>query len=73
MSEHDAAVEAIRARSPEPPQVGVVLGSGLGGFADAVEDAVEVPYGDIPGWPVSTVSRSSLRGPVEMTSFPVSS
>ena len=54
MNEHDAAVVAIRARSPEPPQVGVVLGSGLGGFADAVEDAVEIPYEDIPGWPVST-------------------
>jgi len=34
--------------------VGVVLGSGLGGFADAVSEAVEVPYGEIPGWPVST-------------------
>jgi purine-nucleoside phosphorylase len=31
-----------------------VLGSGLGGFADAVEDAVEIPYGEIPGWPEST-------------------
>jgi purine-nucleoside phosphorylase len=31
-----------------------VLGSGLGGFADAVSDPVEVPYGDIPGWPAST-------------------
>ena len=31
-----------------------MLGSGLGGFADAVEDAVEIPYADIPGWPVST-------------------
>ena len=36
------------------PQVGVVLGSGLGGFADELEDAVELPYGEIPGWPVST-------------------
>ncbi len=32
----------------------MVLGSGLGGFADAVSDPVEVPYGDIPGWPAST-------------------
>jgi purine-nucleoside phosphorylase len=32
----------------------VVLGSGLGGFADAVEDIVELPYGEIPGWPAST-------------------
>ncbi len=36
------------------PAVGVVLGSGLGGFADAVEEAVEIPYGEIPGWPRST-------------------
>jgi purine-nucleoside phosphorylase len=32
----------------------VILGSGLGSFADAVDDAVEVPYGEIPGWPSST-------------------
>ena len=36
------------------PAVGVVLGSGLGGFADAVETAVEIPYAEIPGWPSST-------------------
>jgi purine-nucleoside phosphorylase len=49
-----AAVEAIRARSAAEPAVGVVLGSGLGGFADAVEDAVEIPYADLPGWPLPT-------------------
>jgi purine-nucleoside phosphorylase len=32
----------------------VILGSGLGAFADAVEDATEIPYGEIPGWPAST-------------------
>jgi len=31
-----------------------VLGSGLGPFADAVAEPVEIPYGDIPGWPAST-------------------
>ena len=36
------------------PRAAVVLGSGLGGFADRIEDAVEIPYGEIPGWPVST-------------------
>ena len=34
--------------------MGVVLGSGLGGFADAVEDAVEIPYAEVAGWPMST-------------------
>jgi purine-nucleoside phosphorylase len=37
------------------PRVAVVLGSGLGGVADAIEEAVEIPYGDIPHFPVSTV------------------
>ena len=41
-------------RSELRPRVAVVLGSGLGGFADAVSDPVELPYGDIPGWPAST-------------------
>lgn len=36
------------------PAVAVVLGSGLGGFANELSDRVEIPYGDIPGWPVST-------------------
>jgi len=31
-----------------------VLGSGLGGLADELEDRVEIPYASIPGWPVST-------------------
>jgi len=52
--ELDAAVRSIRSRSDLRPAVGVVLGSGLGDFADAVEEPVAVPYGEIPGWPVST-------------------
>ena len=36
------------------PRVGIVLGSGLGGLADELEDRVEIPYSEIPGWPVST-------------------
>jgi purine-nucleoside phosphorylase len=50
----DAAVSAIAERTPLRPVVGVVLGSGLGGFADAADDAIEIPYAEIPGWPVST-------------------
>lgn len=48
------AVTAIRTRSSLEPSVGVVLGSGLGGFADALEGTVEIPYEDVPGWPAAT-------------------
>lgn len=34
--------------------VGVILGSGLGWFAETLENRVETPYSEIPGWPVST-------------------
>jgi len=36
--------------------VGVILGSGLGSFADTLENRVETSYADIPGWPVSTAT-----------------
>jgi purine-nucleoside phosphorylase len=50
----DAAVARIREASGLAPTVGVVLGSGLGGLADELAHSVEIPYGDIPGWPAST-------------------
>lgn len=53
-AELDAAVAAIATRTPLRPSVAVVLGSGLGGFAEAVEEAVSIPYVEIPGWPVAT-------------------
>jgi len=43
------------------PRVGVVLGSGLGAVADAVEDAVVVGYEDLPGFPRPTVSGHAGR------------
>ena len=36
------------------PRIAVVLGSGLGAFADSVENPVSIPYRDIPDWPIST-------------------
>lgn len=48
------AVARIRRDTELEPRVGVVLGSGLGGLAEAVEDGVEIPYGEIPGWPAAT-------------------
>jgi purine-nucleoside phosphorylase len=51
LAQVDVAVQAIRARIPAPPRVGVVLGSGLGAWGDALEDLVKVPYAEIPGMP----------------------
>ncbi len=50
----DALEQAVRARSPLVPEVGIVLGSGLGGLADELEDAVAVPFDELPGWPAAT-------------------
>ena len=36
--------------------IGVILGSGLGDYAEALEDAVKLPYSEIPGFPRSTVA-----------------
>ena len=44
----------VKKACPEKPKVGIVLGSGLGDLADAVEDAVYVPYAEIDGFPIST-------------------
>ncbi|HEX6868763.1 MAG TPA: purine-nucleoside phosphorylase [Candidatus Limnocylindrales bacterium] len=49
-----ALVEAVRARTGIVPELGIVLGSGLGGLADDVEDAVAIPFADLPGWPAAT-------------------
>ncbi len=48
------AAEFIRAKTSIRPRVGVVLGSGLGAFADALLHSVRIPYGELPGLPIST-------------------
>jgi purine-nucleoside phosphorylase len=48
------AARFIEAATPIRPKVGVVLGSGLGAFADSLIRAVRIPYSDLPGMPVST-------------------
>jgi purine-nucleoside phosphorylase len=50
----EKAERRIRSETNAEPRVGIVLGSGLGGLADELEDRVEIPYSEIPGWPVST-------------------
>jgi purine-nucleoside phosphorylase len=52
----EEAARFINAKSgSRKPRVAVVLGSGLGGVAEAVEEAIEIPYDEIPYFPVSTV------------------
>lgn len=48
-------VPRVRQGADQPTKVGVVLGSGLGAFADTLDDRRETPYAQIAGWPVSTV------------------
>lgn len=48
------AARTIRARLTIEPRIAIVLGSGLGGFADDFEDAVRIPYEEIPGFARST-------------------
>jgi purine-nucleoside phosphorylase len=51
----EEAVDAIRSRVPEVPEIAIVLGSGLGDFASALDDAASMAYGDLPHWPASRV------------------
>jgi purine-nucleoside phosphorylase len=58
-SKAEAAVNYVRGRASVVPRVGVILGSGLGGFASQVRNAVVIPYADIPHFPQSTVAGHS--------------
>jgi purine-nucleoside phosphorylase len=51
----EQAAAYIRSRSKINPEVGLILGSGLGVLAEAIEDAISIDYQDIPHFPVSTV------------------
>ena len=50
----DSAAKFVLAQTPLRPKIGLVLGSGLGGFADEFTDAVRLPYSQIPSFPRST-------------------
>jgi len=57
----EQAADAIRARTDVQPEVGMILGTGLGDLADSVESAVIIPTGQVPCWPVSTVQGHKGR------------
>lgn len=52
----EETLNAIRARAPgRSPAVAIILGSGLGDFADSFEDRIAIPYGELPHFPHSSV------------------
>jgi len=51
----DAALRAVRARTRLVPDIAIILGTGLGGLAEEVSVETRIPYGEIPGFPLSTV------------------
>lgn len=61
LKEIDEATRFISSKIKVQPKVGLVLGSGLGGLADDVEEAVVIPFGEIPHWPVSTIQGHAGR------------
>ena len=56
----EAAAAAIRCQCPEPPRVGIILGTGLGGLAGEIEATAKIDYDQIPHFPRSTAQ--SHRG-----------
>ncbi len=55
------AVDTVRNVTDRVPDVALILGTGLGGLAEEIENPVEIGYGDIPGFPLSTVETHAGR------------
>ena len=56
MRTYRAAADYIRSRIDTSPDIAIILGSGLGDVAESLEDKISIPYEDIPGFPLSTVT-----------------
>lgn len=58
----EACITAVRGKAPQAaPKVGIILGSGLGAFADALGNAIAIPYSDLPHFPLSGVPGHAGR------------
>ena len=55
------AAQFIRGKTKVLPQVGIILGTGLGSLADAINVDAKIPYEEIPHFPVSTVESHTGR------------
>jgi purine-nucleoside phosphorylase len=61
LEEIDRVAGAVRTKIKIQPRVGLILGTGLGGMAEAVQKPFVIPYSELPGWPVSTVAGHAGR------------
>ncbi|MFT4105343.1 MAG: purine-nucleoside phosphorylase [Lacrimispora sp.] len=55
------AVQYIKSKTTRQPQIGIVLGTGLGPLAEQLEEVTSIPYGDIPHFPTPTIAGHSGR------------
>jgi purine-nucleoside phosphorylase len=60
-AEVSRAADAVRARWAQAPDIAIILGTGLGGLGREIAVEAEVPYADIPGFPLSTVESHAGR------------
>jgi len=58
-------VESVKAKTDFQPEVGLILGSGLGDYAEDINAVQSISYADIEGFPISTVTGH--KGPVSYT------
>lgn len=58
-SKYYQTVDYIKSRISDVPHAGIILGTGLGGLAKEIEDRIEIPYEEIPHFPLSTVESHS--------------
>jgi purine-nucleoside phosphorylase len=57
----DEAVSVIRSRMKSKPEIGLILGTGLGDLAESINPAVTIPYSEIPHWPKATIQGHKGR------------
>jgi len=55
------AKHAVQGRWSKKPQIGIILGTGLGGLTEDIEEQVKIPYEEIPHFPASTVESHAGR------------
>lgn len=61
LAQIDETAQKVRNLISIQPIVGIILGSGLNDLADSIQDAVHIPYGELPNFPVSTVEGHKGR------------